>query len=143
MDTHPETGGENLGPTPVEALLGAIGACGAIDVVSILKKKQQKVTSYHVEVDGERVPPGEWPRPFLSITVRHVVSGEDLDPAAVERAVMLSDEKYCSVLATLRQSPKIESVWEIVEGRTSDPTPNTKKREWSVGPPPAFPELTA
>ena len=97
----------------METLLSAIGACAAMDVISILKKKRQVVTAYRIEIEGERVPPGNWPRPFLSIVVRHIVSGENIDPAAVERAVQLSDEKYCSVIATLRQSPTVTSEWVV------------------------------
>ncbi|MFN8218590.1 MAG: OsmC family protein [Fimbriimonadales bacterium] len=115
MDAYPEAGGEGRGATPVETLLAAIGACSGMDVISILRKKKQTVTSYRIEVDGERVPQGEWPRPFRSIEVRHVVKGEGLDPAAVARAVELSDEKYCSVIATLRSSPSVKSTWRIEE----------------------------
>jgi putative redox protein len=71
MDSHVDFGGNNLGPSPVEVLLGAIGACSAIDVVSILQKKKQNVTDYRIEVDGERTTPGEWPRPFTSIVIKH------------------------------------------------------------------------
>lgn len=113
MDSHAEFGGEDRGPTPVEALLSSIAACSAIDVLSILKKKQQKVTAYRVEVDGERPPAGEYPRPFTSLVIRHVVAGEGIDPAAVARAIQLSDEKYCSVLATLRQGPAVRSEFQI------------------------------
>ncbi|OJU65705.1 MAG: hypothetical protein BGO01_01990 [Armatimonadetes bacterium 55-13] len=114
MDAYPGVGGENRGPTPVEALLSSIAACSAMDVISILRKKQQKVTGYQILIEGERVGEGTWPRPFTSIVIRHRLTGEDLDPTAIERAVQLSDEKYCSVIATLRQGPKIESNWEIV-----------------------------
>lgn len=113
MDAYPEEGQTSKGPTPVQALLSSIAACSAMDVVMILQKKRQKVENYRVEIDGERVPKGEWPRPFLSITVKHIVKGQNIDPEAVKRAVELTDEKYCSVIATLRQSPKVESVWEI------------------------------
>ncbi|MEJ5170642.1 MAG: OsmC family protein, partial [Fimbriimonadales bacterium] len=68
---------------------------------------------YRVEVEGERGPEGEYPRPYLSLRVRHIVKGENLDPAAVARAVELSDTKYCTVISTLRAAPKVESVWEI------------------------------
>ena len=113
MDAYPEVGGQSLGPTPVEALLSSIAACSAMDVLSILLKKQQKVTGYQVLVEGERVGEGTWPRPFVAVTIKHVVTGENIDPAAVARAVELSDQKYCTVIATLRQSPKVESIWEI------------------------------
>ncbi len=114
MDAHPEHGGEDSGVSPVEALLSAAAACSAMDVISILRKKQQTVTGYRIEVSGERAPEGEWPRPFLSITIKHVVSGENLDEAAVARSVQLSDEKYCAVIATLRAAPQVDSIFEIV-----------------------------
>lgn len=101
------------GPTPIETFLTAIAACTAMDVVSILEKQRQNVTAYRVEIDGNRPSVGEYPRAFSAIRLRHVVEGENLDPAAVQRAVDLSDNKYCSVIATLRQGPEISSVWEI------------------------------
>jgi putative redox protein len=119
FDTHPDSGGQGLGPTPVEALLSSIAACSAMDVISILQKKRQEVTAYRVEIEGDRVEPGTWPRPFTAIRLRHVITGRDIDPDAVARAVELSDDKYCSVIATLRTSPNVSSVWEI----ESEPAP--------------------
>ena len=113
LDTHPEHGGQKLGPTPVEALLSAVAACSAIDILDILKKKRQVVTSYRVEVDGDRPPPGEYPRSFSAIRVKHILEGENLDPIAVARAVELSDTKYCTVITTLRAAPHVTSTWEI------------------------------
>lgn len=113
LDAHPDFGGQNLGPSPVEALLASIAACSAMDVLSILQKKKQDVTAYRIEVEGDRIAPGEWPRPFTAIRVRHIVSGNNVDPAAVERAVQLSDEKYCSVMATVREGAQIQSEWTI------------------------------
>lgn len=115
MDSLPETGGTSKGPSPVEALLGAAAACSAMDVMSIMAKKRQVVTSYRVEIEGERDQAGQWPRPFLSIKLRHIIKGENIDPVAMARSVELSDEKYCTVLATLRAAPKIESEWVIEE----------------------------
>ena len=113
IDTHPDHGGHGLGPTPVEALLASVAACSAIDVLDILKKKRQNVTSYRVEVDGDRPPPGQYPRAFSEIRVRHILKGENLDPEAVQRAVELSDTKYCTVITTLRAAPTVTSSWEI------------------------------
>jgi putative redox protein len=113
MDAYPEVSGTAMGATPVETFLSAIAACTAMDVISILEKKRQKVTDYRVEIDGERTPQGEFPRPFLSIKVRHILTGENLDPTAVNRAVNLSDEKYCSVSATIRSAPPIVTEWRI------------------------------
>lgn len=83
-----------------------------MDVISILKKKRQDVTSYRVEIDGDRNPPGQWPRPFTAFRIKHIVEGE-VDPDAVQRAITLSEETYCSVSATLRVLPKITNTWEI------------------------------
>lgn len=113
MDAYPEAGGSNQGPTPLETLLMGAAGCSAMDVISILQKKQQQVDSYRIEISGVRAPEGEWPRPYVSMTIRHIVKGPNLDPAAVARSVQLSDEKYCSVLATLRAKPEITSEWEI------------------------------
>jgi putative redox protein len=113
LDAIPEVGGENKGPTPVEALLGSIAACTAMDVISILRKKKQVVTSYTIEVTGERTEEGVYPRLFTSFTVKHILEGENLDPAAVARSVQLSDEKYCTVVSTLRLGPTVSTVWEI------------------------------
>jgi putative redox protein len=114
MDSHPEFGGQRKGPTPVEALLGSAAACSAIDVVSILEKQRQHITSYRIEVEGVRPAPGTYPRPFSEITIRHILTGNNLDHALVEKAVKLSDEKYCTVVTTLRNMPKVVS-FAVVE----------------------------
>ena len=100
------------GPSPMEGLLTSLAACTAMDVVSILHKKRQNVTSYRVEIEGDRNPPGEWPRPFTEFRIKHIVRG-DVEPAALQRAVTLSEETYCSVSATLRVMPKVVNTWEI------------------------------
>jgi len=113
MDAYADEGQVQKGPTPMECLLASIAACSAMDVLSILEKKRQLVTSYRVEIEGERGPEGVYPRPYVSMEVKHIVSGQDIDPVAVERAVQLSDEKYCSVLATLRANAKVVSTWTV------------------------------
>lgn len=113
MDASPDDGGDSTGPSPVETLLSAIAGCSAMDVIMILEKKKQKVTSYRVEIDGERGPRGVYPRPFLSITLRHIVRGENIDPAAVARAVELSDTKYCTVITTLRAAPEVKTEFVV------------------------------
>lgn len=114
MDAHPDHGGEDSGVSPVEALLASAAACSAMDVISILEKKKQVVTTYWIEVDGERNPPGEFPRPFKTISIKHFIEGENLDDAAVARSVQLSDEKYCTVVSTLRSAPVVTSSYEIL-----------------------------
>ncbi|MEA2552176.1 MAG: putative redox protein [Fimbriimonadaceae bacterium] len=113
MDSHPDFGGQGRGPTPLETLLSSIAACSAMDVIAILKKKRQVVSSYRIEVDGDRPPPGDYPRPFSAIRIHHIVSGDNLDEDAVAKAVALSDEKYCTVITTLRACPKVTSDWII------------------------------
>jgi len=113
MDGKPEVGAEGEGPSPVEALLCSAAGCSAMDVLSILEKKRQKVRAYWIEVEWERGPEGVWPRPVTAITVRHHVQGEDIDPVAVARAVELSDTKYCTVIATLRSAPTVTSEFRI------------------------------
>ncbi len=113
FDAHPDFGGNGKGPSPMETLLCALAACSGMDVISILKKKRQTVTSYRIEVEGERPPQGEWPRPFTRILARHIVEGPSLDEDAVKRAVELSDEKYCSVTASLRHQGEVVSEWVV------------------------------
>ncbi|MER3412841.1 MAG: hypothetical protein C4340_05120 [Armatimonadota bacterium] len=113
FDADAGFGGKGKGPSPMEALLCALGACTGMDVISILKKKRQTVTSYRIEVEGERPPRSEWPRPFTRVVVRHFVEGPNLDDVAVKRAVELSDDKYCGVIASLRHPGEIVSEWVV------------------------------
>jgi putative redox protein len=99
--------------TPMELLLIALGSCTGVDVISILKKKRQKVTSYRIEVSGARR--AEFPRRYTRLEVKHIVSGHGVSAKAVAGAIELSDKKYCSVAATLRGSAEIVSSYEIVE----------------------------
>jgi putative redox protein len=100
------------GPTPVEALLAALGGCTAMDVVSILRKKRQDVRHYEVVVTGEQRE--EHPRRFGRIEVLHRVRGAGLNPAAIEDAIRLSVTRYCSVHASLAPDIEIVSRFEIV-----------------------------
>jgi len=99
--------------TPMELLLLALGGCTAVDVVSILKKKRERVTNYRVEVRGERR--AEHPRAYTRIEVRHVVRGHGLSEKAVASAVELSETKYCSVAATLRPGVELVTTYVIEE----------------------------
>jgi putative redox protein len=94
MDGPPDHGGRNLGVRPMEMILLGLGGCAAFDVVSILKKARQDVTSCHVELAAERAE--GVPSPFTKIHLLFVVAGSGLKDSHVERAVKLSAEKYCS-----------------------------------------------
>jgi putative redox protein len=100
-------------PSPVELLLVALGSCTATDVISILKKKRQHVTSYIVEVSGERRT--EYPRKYTSMKVHHILTGTAISPQAVAHAIDLPDNKDCSVAATLRPTVEIQTTFEIIE----------------------------
>lgn len=105
--------GKARGATPMEMLLLALGGCTAVDVVEILRKKRERVTDYRVEVRGERRE--EHPRKYTRFEVRHVVRGRGVSEKAVAHAIELSEQKYCSVAATLRPGAEIVSSFEIVE----------------------------
>jgi putative redox protein len=106
--------------TPMELLLIALGGCTGVDVISILKKKRQRVTDYRIEVRGDRRE--EYPRSYTRLEVKHIVRGHQLSAQAVAGAIELSDTKYCSVAATLRGSAEIISTYEIVEDETAQTT---------------------
>jgi len=108
MDSDRES---NKAPGPMELVLMALGACTATDVVSILKKKRQKLESLEVVCSGERAaePPTVWTK--LEIVYR--LRGE-LDEGAVKHAIELSEEKYCSVAAMLKKTAKIGWRYEIL-----------------------------
>jgi putative redox protein len=97
----------------MEAMLIGMGACSAFDVVSILKKARQAVRDCVVELEADRAE--DPPKVFTQVRMRFVVTGKSLRPAAVERAVTLSAEKYCSATAMLRPTVDIRHEVEIVE----------------------------
>lgn len=110
LDTNSQ---RSAAPSPVELLLVALGSCTATDVASILKKKRQHVTSYTIEVSGERR--SEYPRSYSSMKVHHILTGHAISPKAVAQAIELSENKYCSVSATLKPQVEIQSTFEIIE----------------------------
>ena len=107
-------GGDNDGFRPTELILVGLAGCTAMDVISILEKKRQAVSGFEVKAHGERAV--EDPKQFTGFLVEYIVRGKGIDPAAVERAVELSEQKYCSVMATLRGAGPIERKITIVEG---------------------------
>jgi putative redox protein len=114
MDVSKEHGGEGSGLGPMQLLLVALGGCSGMDVVDILRKQRQKLESLELHVSGERV--SEHPRVYDRVHVEYRVKGKDLKEKFVQRAVELSQEKYCSVAATLR--PKAEVTYNCVIQQT-------------------------
>ena len=113
LDASVENGGRDLGPSPMELVLIGTGGCTAFDVVEILKKGRHAVTDCQVELEAERAAGP--PRVFTAITMRFVVTGHRLPRAAVERAVQLSAEKYCSASIMLGRSARITHEIEVRE----------------------------
>ena len=111
MDGAPENGGRNIGMRPMEMLLIGMGGCTSFDVVTILKKARQHVVDCVAEIDAVRAD--EIPKVFTKIHVHFVVTGDNLNPVQVERAVKLSAEKYCSASIMLSKSVEITHDFEI------------------------------
>ena len=98
------------GPKPIEFALLALGGCTAFDVISILRKKRQKVTGYEIEVRADQN--AEPPAVFTRVEIKHRLRGQ-IDPEAVRNAIHLSETKYCSVGAMISKTAKIETTFEI------------------------------
>jgi putative redox protein len=112
MDGAPDAGGRDLGVRPMEMLLLGLGGCTAFDVVSILRKSRQQILDCEVEIEAERA--AEIPKVFTKIHVHFIVSGKDLDPDKVRKAVDLSADKYCSASKTLEKAAEITHDFEVV-----------------------------
>ena len=112
MDGAPDGGGRDLAPRPMEVVLAGTGGCTAYDVVLILKRGRHAVTGCEVRLDAERAAAD--PKVFTKIHLHFVVSGRDLDPAAVARAIELSHDKYCSATIMLAKTATVTTSHEIV-----------------------------
>lgn len=108
---HGADGRASYAAGPMDLMLAAIAGCTAIDVVDILKKARQPFTKLTVHASGERA--ADHPRRYTSVTLTYEVHG-DVDPKVVDRAVHLSDEKYCSVSATFKLPCEVKTVVRIV-----------------------------
>lgn len=113
MDAGVSAGGLGLGHSPMDLLLMGAGGCASIDVVMILQKGRCDITDCAVKVSGKRAE--EMPKVYTDIHLHFTVSGKDLKHAAVERAVTLSMDKYCSASAMLAKAAKLTYDWEVIE----------------------------
>ncbi len=102
MDVSKEQGGEGSAFTPTQLLLAALGGCTGMDVVNILHKQRQKLTDFEILVSGERV--ADQPRVYRKVHVDYRLKGEDLREKAVQTAIQLSEDKYCSVGAMIKKT---------------------------------------
>jgi putative redox protein len=113
IDSVPEVGGRNSGARPMELLAAGLAGCTAMDVISILRKMQQKVTGLKVHVNGEQA--SEHPKKFIGLHIEYTVIGYGLTESSVARAIQLSETKYCPAMASLRPGAPITSSYTIVE----------------------------
>ncbi len=112
MDGAPEVGGRNLGLRPMELVLMGTGGCTASDVVMILKKSRQDISDCIVEIEAERATKD--PKVFSRIHYHFILTGNNLKPQQVDRAINLSAEKYCSASIMLGKTAEITHDFEIV-----------------------------
>ena len=114
MDGAVDGGGRNLAPRPMETLLAGAGGCTAYDVVLILKRGRHAVSGCQVQLKAERA--AEDPKVFTKLHLHFVVSGSGLNPTAVERAIALSHDKYCSATIMLGHTAEVTTSFELKEG---------------------------
>jgi putative redox protein len=112
--TTTTTNGPGVGVGPMNALLCALGACSGMDIVAIMTKRKQKLSSLRIEIRGRRLSSGH-PRPFEQIEVKYLFGGKNLTRKYVEEAVNDSIQKYCSVAATVSGKAHIEYSYEIAD----------------------------
>jgi putative redox protein len=120
LDTTHEGGGHDSGPTPGRLLLMAVACCTAMDVVDILVKSRQNLTGLRVSCRG--VQNSEYPKYYKEIYLKYFLRGVSLEKSRVERAIKLSEEKYCSVGATVSGKAQIFITYEIEEEEGKDTT---------------------
>ncbi len=102
----------STGAKPIELVAIALAGCTAFDVIGILRKKRQQVTGYEVTVEAEQTP--DPPQVFTKVRIHHIVTGAGIAEHALRDAIHLSERKYCSVGAMVKQSAEIQSTYEIV-----------------------------
>ena len=107
------------GAKPIELVAVGLAGCTAFDVITILRQKyHQHVTGYEVRVEADQAE--RPPQVFTTARIHHVITGYDVDPAAVEEAIRLSEEKYCSVGAMVKQTAEFRTTYEIVTEKAAE-----------------------
>ncbi len=120
LDAEPAVGGSDRGPRPLELVLMGLGGCTAMDVISILRKMRQEVTSYEVRLHADRAQ--EHPKVFTHVAVEHVLRGRALNRDSVRRAIELSVNRYCPAGGMLRKAVEIVDTYRIVDEVTGAET---------------------
>lgn len=124
MDSKPEYSGEGTGVRPLQMFLYALAGCTAMDVISILEKKRQDVRDLEILVEAKQRE-DDFPKIYTDIALRYVVSGYGIADSAVERAIELSEEKYCSVRGMLGPQVTVTTSFEVREA----PQPGSATRQ--------------
>jgi putative redox protein len=127
---EPETGEAREGFEPLELMAISLAGCTAMDVISILTKKRQTVTDFEVKVKTERAT--EFPKVFTHAVITYLVTGQNVDEAAVVRSMELSATKYCPAQAMLGKVFPIDLVYEIYEDEGNGKKRLTKKGEYKL-----------
>ncbi len=113
VDAPESEGNEFDGMMPGDLLLTSLGGCSGIDVVNILRRQRQDVTGLDIKVMGEQLPDAPWT--WVAVKIEYTVRGRGLRESAVRRAIELSEERYCSIGATIGGRTEITSSFTIVE----------------------------
>jgi putative redox protein len=113
LDTDEHNGGQESGPRPMEMLLVALASCAGMDIISILRKKRQEVTGYELRVHGMRAE--KHPKVFVDLTVEHIFTGHNIRPEAVQRAIELTEKRYCGASAMLEKTATIKNTFRIID----------------------------
>lgn len=113
IDATPEVGGENRGPRPKSFMLAALGGCTGMDVISILKKMHVEVEKFNVIVEGDLTE--EFPKHFYKMHVIYEFTGKDLPLDKLQKAITLSEERYCGVSAVYKKVIELTSEIKIIE----------------------------
>lgn len=114
LGADPSVGGANDGFRPLELMAVSLASCTAMDVISILRKKQQQVTEFEVRVHADQR--SDHPHVFIGAVITYLVSGKELDEAALVRAIELSATRYCPAQAMLSSVFPIKMEYEVFEG---------------------------
>ncbi|MGA2488573.1 MAG: OsmC family protein [Anaerolineales bacterium] len=130
VSTNPELGGSDDGFRPLELMAVSLAGCTAMDVVSILKKKQQDVTAFEVKVHADQA--NENPKVFTQAVITYLVTGHSVDEAALRRSIELSATKYCPAQAMLGKVVPMELYYEIFEGESVEVRRLVKRGTYAV-----------
>ncbi len=113
LDMAAGEGGAGAGPQPMEMLLVGLAGCAGMSNLLILRKRKQDVRAYEIHIHGERA--GAHPQVFTEITVEHIITGGQIKPEVVERAMLMTEQKYCGASVMLEKTARISHTYRIIE----------------------------